>query len=86
MYLTAGSCYLIIGKPGHGHYWQLLAEGQHVSPPRPKSSYPLQLEVPSLAGTREKGNARELRALNEDIVRVVDVEDGIVELRRGGGQ
>ena len=45
MYLTAGSIYLIIGRPGHEHYWQLLAEGQDVSTPRPGSSYPLLLEV-----------------------------------------
>ena len=48
-----------------------------MSPPRPGSSYPLQLEV---------GDTGELRALNEDIVEVVDVDDDIVELRRGGGQ
>ena len=75
MYLTAGSVYLIIGRPGHEHYWQLLAEGQDMTPPRPGSSYPLQLEV---------GDTGELRALNEDIVEVVDVDDDIVELRRGG--
>ena len=59
LYLTAGGCYLIIGKPGHGHYWQFLGEEQYVSLPRPKSSYPLQREVPS-------------QAMSEDIVEVID--------------
>ena len=77
MYLTAGSIYLIIGRPGHKHYWQLLAEGQDVTPPRPGSSYLLLLEV---------GDTGEARTLNEDIVEVVDVNDDIVELRGGGGQ
>ena len=55
----------------------MLAEGQDVSPPRPGSSYPLQMEV---------GDTGELRALNKDIVEVVDVDEDIVELRREGGQ
>ena len=70
MYLTAGGCYLINGEPGHGHYWQFLGEEQYVSLPRPKSSYPLQREVPS-------------QAMSEDIVEVIDVDEDIVELRLG---
>ena len=58
------------------HYWELLAEGQDVTPPRPGSSHPLPLEV---------GDTGETRALNEDIVEVIVVEE-IVELRRGGDQ
>ena len=56
-----------------------------MSPPRPESSHPLQREVPSLAGAREIGNAREvtrrLRAMDEDIVEVDFVDKDIVELR-----
>ena len=66
--------YLIIGRPGQEHYWQLLAEGQDMTPPGPWSSYPLQFEV---------GGTGEQRALNEDIVEVV-VDEDILELRRGG--
>ena len=53
-----------------------MAEGQDVTPPRPGSSHPLPLEV---------GDTGETRALNEDIVEVIVVEE-IVELRRGGDQ
>ena len=66
--------YLIIGRPGQEEYWHLLAEGQDMPPPRPGSSYPLQLEV---------GDTGEQCALNEDIVEVV-VDKDIVEIRRGG--
>ena len=60
-----------------------------MSPPRPESNYPLQQahEVPRLAGARELSNAREvtrqLRAMDEDTKRVVDVDEEIVERRQG---
>ena len=44
---------MIIGKPGHGHYWQYMGEEEHVPHPTPESSYPHQREVPGLAGARE---------------------------------
>ena len=91
MYLTAGGCYLIIGKPGHGHYWQYMGEEQHVPPSTPESSYPLQREVPGLAGAREIANAREvtrrLRAMSENIVEVIDRRPRwLAALMRRGGQ
>ena len=78
MYLTAGSIYLIIERPGRReHYWQLLAEGQGESPPRPGSSYLLLLGV---------GDTGEASTLDEGTVEVADADDGIVEPRGGGSQ
>ena len=78
---------MIIGRPGQGHYWQYMGEEEHVPHPTPESSYPLQREVPGLAGAREIANAREvtrrLRAMSEGIAEVIDADEEVVELRPG---
>ena len=46
MYVTLGDLYLLIGRPGGQHFWQLVAEGEGVVVPMPGSAGTSQEETP----------------------------------------
>ena len=64
-----------------------MGEEERVPHPIPGSSYPLQREVPGLAGAREIANAREvtrqLRAMSEPAAEVINAVEEVVGLRPG---